>query len=134
VSASSLEHERRFYIGAGFQDFIGKPYPFQDVYRALIEHAGVRMHRVDASAAAPAPVDLPAPRGLAPAVRAQLTELAEAASHGQLAGVAVLMAALTPELIGDESWRGFEEARQAYDFQLLEQRVRALLEETASAG
>ena len=134
VSASSLEHERLFYIGAGFQDFIGKPYPFQDVYRALIEHAGVRMHRVDAADAAVEPVDLPAPTGLAPAVRAQLDELADAASHGQLAGVAALMAALTPELIGDESWRGFDEARQAYDFQLLEQRVRALLQETAPAG
>jgi len=35
VSASSLEHERRFYVGEGFQDFVGKPYDLQEIYRLL---------------------------------------------------------------------------------------------------
>lgn len=35
VSASSLEHERTYYLHQGFQEFIGKPYKFNDIYRAL---------------------------------------------------------------------------------------------------
>ncbi len=35
VSASSLEHERTFYLGQGFHEFIGKPYQFSDIYAAL---------------------------------------------------------------------------------------------------
>lgn len=35
VSASSLEHERTFYLGKGFHDFIGKPYQFSDIHNAL---------------------------------------------------------------------------------------------------
>ncbi len=129
VSASSLEHERRFYIENGFQDFIGKPYPFQDVYRALIEHAGVRMHAVDAPVEVDVDADAiaPLPAGLTPRVREQLRELALAASRGQLAAVGRLMSALASDTIGAERWRSFDEAAQAYDFQLLEQRVRELL-------
>ena len=33
----------------------------------------------------------------------------------------------SPEAIGGERWRAFDDAAQAYDFQLLEQRVRELL-------
>jgi CheY-like chemotaxis protein len=40
VSASSLEHETRFYISQGFQDFVSKPYDFESIYAALAEHAG----------------------------------------------------------------------------------------------
>ena len=126
VSASSLEHERRFYIENGFQDFIGKPYPFQDVYRALVDFAGVRLRPIDVPVDAAAPgraVDAP----LAPGVRDQLRALATAASSGQLAPVARLMEAITPEAIGADRWRAFDDAAQAYDFQLLEERVAALV-------
>jgi PAS domain S-box-containing protein len=132
VSASSLEHERRFYIANGFQDFIGKPYPFEDVYRALVEHAGVRLHPVDA------PVDVPATAPMQPVVpaagvRHRLRALAAAASGGQLAQVGTLMASVTPESVGLERWRGFDEAAQAYDFQLLEERVLALMAQMDAA-
>ena len=127
VSASSLEHERRFYIEAGFQDFIGKPYPFHEVYRALVDHAGVKLRpaspvdAVDADAAA-APAD-----AIAPGVRDQLRALASAAASGQLAAVARLMEQVTPDAIGRARWQAFDEAAQSYDFQLLEERVEALL-------
>ena len=127
VSASSLEHERRFYIEHGFQDFIGKPYPFQDVYRALVNYAGVRLHPAQPPARPEPELAAPLPSGLAMPVRAQLRELAAAAAGGQLAQVGRLMAALRPETIGHERWRSFDEAAQAYDFQLLEQRARELL-------
>jgi PAS domain S-box-containing protein len=134
VSASSLEHERRFYIENGFQEFIGKPYPFQDVYRALVDFAGVTLLPVDVQAepveshAAPLASGLPAP------VRAQLRELASAASSGQLAAVSRLMELLTPEAIGGDRWRSFDDAAQAYDFQLLERRVVELLGLTDGGG
>ena len=127
VSASSLEHERRFYVENGFQDFIGKPYPFQDVYRALVDHAGVRLRPVAVPADPADAAVAPLPDGLAPDVRARLRELAAAASSGQLAVVGRLMGALAPEAIGAQRWRNFDDAAQAYDFQLLEQRVRELL-------
>jgi signal transduction histidine kinase/ActR/RegA family two-component response regulator len=134
VSASSLEHERRFYIENGFQDFIGKPYPFQDVYRALVDHAGVRLRPVDAppDAAEPASVadaetEVALSAGLARGLREQLRALATAAAGGQLGPVARLMEAIMPEAIGAARWRAFEEAARAYDFQLLEERVTALI-------
>jgi signal transduction histidine kinase/CheY-like chemotaxis protein len=49
VSASSLEHERRFYVGEGFQDFVGKPYDLQEIHRLLLQ--GLPGHWIDASAA-----------------------------------------------------------------------------------
>ena len=127
VSASSLEHERRFYIEAGFQDFIGKPYPFHAVYRALVDHAGVKLHPVGAAGDAEAGAAAPLAESLSPGVREQLLALAAAASRGQLAAVARLMETITPEAIGRLRWQSFDEAAQAYDFQLLEQRVDALL-------
>jgi PAS domain S-box-containing protein len=127
VSASSLEHERRFYIENGFQDFIGKPYPFQDVYRALVDHAGVKLRAVAPPVDAVAVAAMPLGQGLDPALRERLRALAAAASRGQLAAVGKLMEAISPEAIGGERWRAFDDAAQAYDFQLLEERVRALL-------
>ena len=132
VSASSLEHERRFYIENGFQDFIGKPYPFQDVYRALVAYAGVRLQPVAPAEPPARPIEgaiaeAPPATVLAPGVRDQLRALAAAASSGQLGAVARLMEALSPEAIGAERWRGFDDAAQAYDFQLLEERVLALV-------
>ena len=127
VSASSLEHERRFYIENGFQDFIGKPYPFQAVYRALVDYAGVTLRPVAPAVAETAVAALPLATGLAAGVRAQLVDLAAAASSGQLGAVGKLMEAITPEAIGGERWRAFDDAAQAYDFQLLEERVKALI-------
>jgi CheY-like chemotaxis protein len=134
VSASSLEHERRFYVENGFQDFIGKPYPFQDVYRALIDHAGVRLHAVEPMTGTADATPAPPATGLPLPVRALLRELIAASSSGQLAAVGRLMASLTPEAIGSDRWRSFDDAAQAYDFQLLEQRVRELLRQVDAIG
>jgi two-component system, OmpR family, aerobic respiration control sensor histidine kinase ArcB len=35
VSASSLEHERSFYLRQGFDEFVGKPYEFKHIYSVL---------------------------------------------------------------------------------------------------
>jgi CheY-like chemotaxis protein len=133
VSASSLEHERRFYIQHGFQDFIGKPYPFQDVYRALVEHAGVTLRPAEPPAEATESAAPPLAGSFQPGVRAQLRALAVAASSGQLAAVAKLMEAIAPEAIGIARWQAFDDAAQSYDFQLLEERVQTLLAQLEAA-
>ncbi len=128
VSASSLEHERRFYVEHGFQDFIGKPYPFQDVYRALVDHAGVRMRSLEPVAVDSADASVPSPSGLTPGVRTHLRALVAAAAGGQLTAVGRLMSLLSPETLGGARWRSFDEAAQAYDFKVLELRARELLD------
>lgn len=47
VSASSLEHERTFYLGEGFHEFIGKPYQFRDIYAALQKFTHVEFVTLD---------------------------------------------------------------------------------------
>jgi DNA-binding NarL/FixJ family response regulator len=131
VSASSLEHERRFYIAHGFQDFIGKPYPFQEIYRMLAQYAGARLQPVGEAAGAtgsvapvPASVVVIAPGSVA---HRQLQALADAAARGELAGVRRCLAALPPEAIAAAARRGLDDAAQAYDFQALEAQVASLL-------
>jgi two-component system aerobic respiration control sensor histidine kinase ArcB len=50
VSASSLEHERTYYLAQGFQEFIGKPYAFEDVFKALQSYGHVNFDSVTESA------------------------------------------------------------------------------------
>jgi PAS domain S-box-containing protein len=133
VSASSLEHERRFYLERGFQDFIGKPYPFHEVYRMLVQHAGAQLHRVDeAPQGEGAGGDGAAEAGAPPIVigtptHRRLVDLADAAARGEVAGVRRALAELGPDAVGSARWRLFEEAAQGYDFQGLETRVRAVV-------
>ncbi|MFO1340721.1 MAG: ATP-binding protein [Burkholderiaceae bacterium] len=138
VTASSLEHERRFYIEIGFQDFVPKPYPFRDIYRMLAQYAGVRfVHDAEPAAATGA---APAPDGgghatagpaAAPAqARAPLAELQAAAAEGDLSQVKTLLAALDPAWVGPARQRAWEEAARRYDLQGLEAAVRDYLAAT----
>ena len=55
VSASSLEHERRYYVEHGFQDFVGKPYDFGAIHEMLVLHAGARLVAAPAESGDEAP-------------------------------------------------------------------------------
>jgi len=44
------------------------------------------------------------------------------------------MEAIAPEAIGRARWQSFDDAAQAYDFQLLEERVGALLAQLESGA
>jgi two-component system, OmpR family, aerobic respiration control sensor histidine kinase ArcB len=44
VSASSLEHERAYYMEQGFQDFVGKPYAFEEIFAALQKHLQLKFN------------------------------------------------------------------------------------------
>ncbi|HNG81797.1 MAG TPA: ATP-binding protein, partial [Burkholderiaceae bacterium] len=65
VSASNLEHERRFYIGEGFQDFVGKPYDLQQIHRLLLQYLPGQW--TEESAADTAVASAEGPRSLAAA-------------------------------------------------------------------
>ncbi len=156
VSASSLEHERRFYIERGFQDFIGKPYPFHEIYRMLVQYAGVRLHQegdvagmaggVGAGAgggahgasgaslgagahAGAADAGPPPPVPFGSVTHRRLADLAVAAAHGEVGPVKRLLGELPPDTIGAARWRRFDEAAAAYDFQALEAHVLQVLGE-----
>ncbi len=132
VTASSLEHERRFYIEIGFQDFVPKPYPFRDIYRMLAQYAGVRfvteVAPVAPAASSPEAMDGPA---AAPApARGALGELQAAAAEGDLSKVKTVLAALAPDWVGAARRRAWEEAARRYDLQALEAAVRDYLAAT----
>ncbi|MGM9489487.1 CHASE domain-containing protein [Ideonella sp. YS5] len=129
VTASSLEHERRFYLDAGFQDFVAKPYPFRNIYRMLVEHAGVRLreepvpsHEVQADAAE-LPAALPPEDEAWPHLRA----LQAAAAEGEPGGVKRALAALGEHVVDPGRRRAWEDAVRRYDFQSLEKSVHAFM-------
>ena len=144
VSASSLEHERRYYISEGFQDFVGKPYDFESIYAMLALHAKATLverpedEGTAADAAGPAgAADAPAPPDAAQtaaeraaAVRAQLGALAEGAATGSVGAVRQALAAIAA--FGTQGLPAgvlaqFEADLRLYDFGALEGRVRELL-------
>jgi CheY-like chemotaxis protein len=133
VSASSLEHERRFYVDIGFQDFVAKPYPFQDIYRVLAQHAGVRLREEPTltPAAQAAGEDLPA--ALPPDAQAwpHLRALHAAAAEGEPGGVKRALAALGEQAVDRVRRRAWEEAARRYDFQSLEKAVQDFMEQAA---
>jgi PAS domain S-box-containing protein len=127
VTASSLEHERRFYIEIGFQDFVPKPYPFAEIHRMLARHAGARfLSEAEEPAAAPAPAAATdeGPAALDDQARQRLQQLQAAAAEGDPGQVKALLAGLGAETIGAARRRAWEDAARRYDFQGLEAAVR----------
>jgi CheY-like chemotaxis protein len=144
VSASSLEHERRYYVDNGFQDFIGKPYEFGAIHEMLALHAGARLVPAALDAAtAPGPgraqevVDRLQRDAIAAAgvvrrsvVRAQLAALADGAASGSMTQVRDHLAALAaapPCALPEGLLALLEGDLRQYDFTTLEGRVRDAL-------
>jgi len=145
VSASSLEHEKRYYVGQGFQDFVGKPYQFGAIHEMLAQHAGAQL--------VPAPSDdAPPPAALESAaqvvdrlqrdaiaaagvvrrsvVRAQLVALADGAASGSMTQVRDQLAMLSEaptRALPDGLLAQLEGDLRQYDFTTLEGRVRDAL-------
>ncbi|HJV69973.1 ATP-binding protein [Ideonella sp.] len=128
VTASSLEHERRFYIEIGFQDFVPKPFPFRDIYRMLAQHADARFiaGEADRPAAPEADAPLPLLRPDADTLR-RLRELRAAAAEGDLGRVKRALAAIDDAALGAARRQAWEDAARRYDFQGLEEAVRTTL-------
>jgi signal transduction histidine kinase/DNA-binding NarL/FixJ family response regulator len=140
VSASSLEHERRHYIEQGFNDFVGKPYPFSEIHRMLAEHAAARFiddgpvdgpaAPSDATAAATAAATITAdavapgsagPSVPSPAQREALHQLRAAAADGQLRAVRQQLqaAAADPSALPETLLPALHQACQDYDVDAL---------------
>jgi signal transduction histidine kinase/ligand-binding sensor domain-containing protein/CheY-like chemotaxis protein len=64
ISASVMEHERLYYLSAGFDDFIDKPFRTERLYACLAQVLGVEYERAappEAALPEAAPVRLPEP-------------------------------------------------------------------------
>jgi CheY-like chemotaxis protein len=115
VSASSLEHERRFYVQQGFHDFVGKPYEFSEIRQMLARHAQVRW-RYDGAPAATADTAIDPPARWTATTVADLTTLAEHARNGDMQAVRASLQPLSAEVLGSTAWRRLEGAARQYDF------------------
>lgn len=128
VSASSLEHERTYYLAQGFQEFIGKPYAFDDIFRALQQFTAAQFEgEPEAAENTPEPVDEPLPdlTSLTP----ELQGLAELAAMGDMSGCKKKIADITAERLGKSRYQQLSAALRQYDLE----RVEALIQEWLSA-
>lgn len=128
VSASSLEHERAFYLAQGFQEFIGKPYAFDDIFNALSRFAQVRFAGQDDKPVAAAGddnaiVDIAI-------ISAELEELARRAASGDMSNSKKIIANLTPAQLGNQRHQQLLNAVRQYDLERIEKLVHIWLAET----
>ena len=82
ISASVLDHERRGYLEAGFDDFIDKPFRFERICATLAEQLNVQFEEPSDSTVAAAPAGDDTASGFTDArlddsLRAQIVEAAE---------------------------------------------------------
>ncbi|HSX49683.1 MAG TPA: ATP-binding protein [Cellvibrio sp.] len=118
VSASSLEHERAYYLSRGFQEFIGKPYAFEDVYKALQRYARVKFDGASGSNQAAIAVD-DAAVDLHP-LKPVLKNLATVAASGDMTACKKIVSELTPEQLGKQRHQQVANALRQYDLEKLE--------------
>ena len=147
VSASSLEHERRYYVSEGFNDFVSKPYDFESIYAMLAQHAHATLVAQpeeddgDAAAAEAVPAEAPVDDGQAAieraaAVRAQLEALVDGAAGGSVTAVRQTLAqiaAMGAQALPPGLHAQFEADLRLYDFDAIEARARELQEHAVPA-
>lgn len=127
VSASSLEHERTYYLAQGFQEFIGKPYAFEDVFKALHNYAQVNFDGVTEPAHEENTVDdMKVNLHL---IEPVLQELATVAASGDMANSKKIIATLNPQQLGKNRHQQLLNALRQYDLEKIENMVRDWLVE-----
>jgi two-component system, OmpR family, aerobic respiration control sensor histidine kinase ArcB len=128
VSASSLEHEREYYMAQGFQDFIGKPYSFNEIFQALITFAGAKHSNNDFNPDTDQSSDNPETESVnLAAVKPQLESLMDFATHGDMSSVKSLFAKIPPETLGKLHHQQLSTALKNYDLEKVEQLIRGWL-------
>ena len=118
VSASSLEHERTYYLGQGFQEFIGKPYAFDDVFKALQHYAQVSFDGeseavIEGNTIDDANVDLTI-------IKPILQELATTAASGDMTASKKIIGELRVEQLGTQRHQQLINALRQYDLERVE--------------
>lgn len=136
VTASSLEHERSFYLRQGFDDFISKPVELDDVVRVLRLHLPVTLVPVaengeDTAQSADESV-LPLAPASPPACGAEdrglLVQIQDAAREGDPDRVTSLCHQLSAKMRETEFYRQLLTAVEGYDLAWAEASVQQLLE------
>jgi two-component system aerobic respiration control sensor histidine kinase ArcB len=125
VSASSLEHEREYYMAQGFQDFIGKPYSFNEIFQALIKFADAK-HMENKVKIDQEPEQQEETVDLI-AARPKLEPLMDFATRGDMSQVKSLFAKISPEIIGKNHHQQLATALKHYDLEKVEQLIRSWL-------
>lgn len=131
VSASSLEHERTFYLGEGFHEFIGKPYQFRDIYAALQKFTHVEFVTLD---------DTPKEENLTEKVcwnneaelrelQQQLQTLKTSLNSGDMNNSKKLFALQSAQTLGNTAYQKIQNALRQYDLVLAETFLDELLTE-----
>ncbi|MCE3254346.1 MAG: response regulator [Cellvibrio sp.] len=118
VSASSLEHERTFYLAQGFQEFIGKPYIFADVFKALLHYTQVNFDAVTESSTTENSHDHVYINLLS--VKPALQELVAAAASGDMSASKKIIGNLSIEQLGKQRYHQLIKALRQYDLEKVE--------------
>lgn len=129
VSASSLEHERAFYLAEGFQDFIGKPYAFEDIFSSLRTFTGASFIGEEGNEVSTG-VDEEFVVTEIAAIRTELETLARYAASGDMSNSKKMIASLTPEQLGSQRHQQLLSALRQYDLERVEKLVHIWLGET----
>lgn len=132
VSASSMEHERSYFIGRGFNDFISKPVELGELLRAAHSHIDAEWVTAGDEFAdqAQAP-DTALPTRITEDDIAQLNRIREAALDGNVDKVFELLNALSGTLQQSTAFKSIHGATSGYDMDAVERLVSELLATTA---
>jgi len=126
VSASSLEHERTYYLAQGFHDFIGKPYGFEEIFSALQQHSGARFEAPEPAPSQPLVYqDDPINFNLA---GQSLQQIRQAAASGDMSLSKKLASQLSADLIGQQRHQLLLAAIRQYDLERVESLVNGWLD------
>lgn len=131
VSASSLEHERTYYLAQGFQEFIGKPYAFNDVFNALRQFAQVEFDSAIASAGGMDAID-DANIDLRP-ITSELQNLVAVAASGDMTASKKIIAELRADQLGKQRHQQLVNALRLYDLERVELLSKSWLSENANS-
>ncbi|WP_339074810.1 PAS domain S-box protein [Teredinibacter turnerae] len=129
VSASSMEHERSFFIAQGFDDFISKPVQLDELVRSLQTHMNLEWTAAE-DEHAPASAPYFATDGvqeLAGSDRSVIENIHAAALEGDVDKLFELLQQLSSEARANNAVRTLERAAAAYDLAQVERTVDTLL-------
>ncbi len=128
VSASSLEHERTYYLTNGFQEFIGKPYAFDDVFTALKNYLSVSFDEREAATDNNEKNDAQSDTCMnITSIAATLAELADCAASGDMTASKKIIATLDVQQLGKQHHQQLLNAIRQYDLEKVEKMVREWL-------
>ncbi|MET0356526.1 MAG: ATP-binding protein [Cellvibrio sp.] len=120
VSASSLEHERTFYLSQGFHEFISKPYQFSDIYAALQKFTHAQFLQSQQTQVEPVGDKKILTASELEELQTQLNALKESLNKGDMNTSKKLFAQQNVQNLGSEAHQKIHNAIRQYDLVLAE--------------